>query len=309
MLNSKFGLGMVVNPVPYAPLSGDLAFMAGLDNSRVMGPCNFPMSSQPLALGMELIQDENSICSILPAEKVISNSDCLAAQFFTPAEDSFKNEVNSSDTQLVFWKPYCHPNNCRWPWKCDMPAWQPPHKYITYSKCGVVCPESVTFDKDTLTLPPLDLRPPDPSNHLNCHAPLYPEQPSLVFWSVVSIREAFEDNGPFASSPCDDTQFLYLANGRPWIILKPLHRQGLDEYTALMLFPACPMILLLYTPLLVIRISMRPKYNASKDSYNDLAIVMDKLIFCLLLLKPFMAQTVQMILMGLAECLKVYTGI
>ncbi|GAB4825337.1 hypothetical protein Ancab_008209, partial [Ancistrocladus abbreviatus] len=83
---------MVMNSVPCAPLSGDLAFMAGLDNSHVMGPCYLPMSSQPLALGTELIQDENSIYSILLAEKVISNSDCLAAQFFTPAEDSFKNE-------------------------------------------------------------------------------------------------------------------------------------------------------------------------------------------------------------------------
>ncbi|GAB4825342.1 hypothetical protein Ancab_008214 [Ancistrocladus abbreviatus] len=112
---------MVMNSVPCAPLSGDLAFMAGLDNSHVMGPCYLPMSSQPLALGTELIQDENSIYSILLAEKVISNSDCLAAQFFTPAEDSFKNE------------------------------------------------------------------------------------PSLVFWSVVGIGKAFGDNGPFASSPYDDT--------------------------------------------------------------------------------------------------------
>ncbi|GAB4845961.1 hypothetical protein Ancab_024966 [Ancistrocladus abbreviatus] len=93
-----------MNSIPCAPLLGDLAFMASLDSSHVMGSRYLPMTSQPFTQGTELIQDENSIHMDLPTEKVTNKGDYLVDQFRNHVEDSSKNEVTSNDIAFKFEK-------------------------------------------------------------------------------------------------------------------------------------------------------------------------------------------------------------
>ncbi|GAB4831194.1 hypothetical protein Ancab_005203 [Ancistrocladus abbreviatus] len=97
LMRSKVALGMVMQSVPCAPLSRDLSFIAGLDNSHVVDSRYIPLSSQSLAPITEVIQQINFIPMTPHIEKVITDGGSMVFSSLPPTKDSTKTDVNSSD--------------------------------------------------------------------------------------------------------------------------------------------------------------------------------------------------------------------